>query len=174
MKKPIPFTEFQLDRIKRFFVAVTALSAKPEIRLNTKQAEKALKLIMDPIETPVETLPVVAILDAQIDLFIFLTAYRVRDRNCLTLFQFLLVIAVGIGGYAIYQKGLLLGLAVLISAFVAAFILNLVVTMFYVARGFSPLKYGLTHTEVYFALEEIIGDPRWQRDIEIIEKSGVA
>jgi hypothetical protein len=159
-------TQYQIERIKRFFTAVTALSAKPEIRLNPKQAKIALRVLMDPVKTPSAELPVVELLDAQATFFDHLSAYGERSRRSRRFFQSLLAISFGISCYMTYARGVATGLAFLIATFLIVFILNLVTVKFYVWRGFSPLKYGLTRTEVEFALDVILADQRWRHGID--------
>jgi len=159
------FTEFQRDRIKRFFLAVGVLSNSPEMRMNPGRAILVLKKSMDPVEMPPETLPDVPVLDAQASFFAFLSEYGRRDRVCRKTFGILLTIAFAIGAYEFYQSGILDGVVILGGALIGAFILNVLIMKIYVVRGFSPLQHGLTHTEVSFALDQIIADPQWQRNL---------
>ncbi|SRR6266540_2756051 len=159
------FTEFQRDRMKRFFLAVGVLSNKPEMRMNPRQAILVLKKSLDSVEMPPETLPDVPVLDAQASFFAFLSEYGRRDRVCRKIFGVLLTIACAIGAYEFYQDGILDGVVTLGGALISALILNVLIMKIYVVRGFSPLEHGLTHTEVTFALDEIITDPQWQRNL---------
>lgn len=157
------FTEFQQDRIKRFFLAVSVLAANPEMRMNSQEATRVLRVTSDRATTPPESLPSVPVLITEADFFVFIAQYGARDRACAKVFRILLTAAVAIGGYAFYAGGLAPGFMVLVGALVGAFILNLVVMRSYVVRGFSPMRYGLTPTEVHFALE-VVADPLWQRN----------
>jgi len=159
------FTEYQRDRIKRFFLAVSVLSNEPEMRMSPARAMLVLIKSMDPLQMPPETVPDVPVLDTQASFFAFLSNYAKRDRVCRIAFGVMLTIAIAISAYDFYQRGLLHGLAVLGAALIGAFILNLIMMKIYVVRGFSPLRFGLTHTEMEFALDVIVGDPQWQRDL---------
>ena len=160
-------TAYQIERIKRFFIAVTAISTNSEIRLNPNQAKIALEAFMDPIKTPVKELPVVDLLDTQVAFFKLLSAHSARNRGCEKFFRILLLTSFVIGCYAGYQNGITSGLFILVGCLIVSFILNLVVTKFYVWKDFNPLKYGLTRTEVQFVLDTIIADPKWPQNIEI-------
>ena len=58
------YSEFQQDRIKRFFLATSILAANPELRMNSQQATRVLLTTMDETATPRESLPQVTISEA--------------------------------------------------------------------------------------------------------------
>jgi hypothetical protein len=74
-------TDYQIERIKRFFTAVTALSTNSEIRLNPNQAKIALEAFMDPVKTPAKELPAVDLLDTQVAFFKLLSAHSARKKG---------------------------------------------------------------------------------------------
>ena len=156
------YSEFQQDRIKRFFLAVSVLAANPELRMNSQQATRLLVTTMDQTATPRESLPQVAVSEAQSDFFAFIAQYGAKDRACTKLFGLWIMVAFAIGAYSFYQGGLVFGVLVLVGALIGAFLLNLIIMKLYVIRDFSPTRYGLTPTEVNFALR-VVADPQWQR-----------
>lgn len=80
------------------------------------------------------------------------------------MFGVLVLVALGYGLRAVYEEGLLAGGRAAVVGLLAAYLLNLVFLKLYVVRGFSPLGVGLTHGEVRFALDDVIGSPRWQEE----------
>ena len=66
--------------------------------------------------------------------------------------------------YYWYAHGILAAIVAFVLGGISVFLLNLIVLSRYVWRGFSPLAWGLTHTEVQCALDSVIKDPRWQAD----------
>jgi hypothetical protein len=159
-------TDSQIEQIKRFFTAVTALSTNSEIRLNPNQAKIALEVFMDPIKTPAKELPAVDLLDTQVAFFKLLSAHSARKKGAKKFFMILLLTSFVIGCYVAYQSGIESSLFTLVGCLIISFIINFVVAKFYVWKDFSPLKYGLTHVEVQFALDAIIADPKWPQNIE--------
>jgi hypothetical protein len=160
----VEFSEFQIGRIKRFAFGVNCLMGlEPKERLDPRKAKTLLGIVLDTTKTPGEQIPDLDdVLDHWIQFFTVLADCNRRDKRAYRLFVVMLAAAVLLGAYYWFMDGILRGVVAMVLGWILAFVVQLIVSNRYVWRGFSPLSWGLTHTEVRFALDAVINDPRWQ------------
>lgn len=165
MQQALEFSQFQLGRIKRFAFGVNALMDQDSknVRLDPRKAMRVLELALDPAELPEEKIPdLSSVLNRWIQFFMVLQVCNSREKRAQRLFFVLLSAALLLGAYYWYTDGILRGVVALVLGLLSVFVINLFVSSRYVWRGFSPLAWGLTHTEVRFALDAVINDRNWQ------------
>jgi len=157
------FSEVQVDRVKRFAFGVNCLMGlDPKERHDSRKAKTLLRIVLDPAKTPIEQIPDLGdVLDRWIQLFTILVECNRRNKKAERLFFALLAAAFLLGVYYSFRIGILAGIVAFVLGFISVFVFNLIVSSRFVWRGFSPLAWGLTHTEVQFALDAVINDPEW-------------
>lgn len=163
--KPTPrLSEYQFGQVKRFALGVTVLIQEGwKVRLDRRKAKRILLNGLDPSNIPDDQIPDLDDVLAQhwTQFFTVLDECNSRDKKAWRLSAVLAAGAFVLALYYWYIHGILAGISTLVLAAMSVVIIHFIVAFFYVWRGFSPLAWGVTHTEAQFA-QAIINRPDWQ------------
>ncbi len=154
------FSEFQLDRIKRFALASQTLSY--DVAIATSQGQ-VNHLYLAAMTAATDDEPRTASMGAAIALFEDLSAYS-RKAKTITRLAFGLVLIVALCGIFLWTAVGAFPAAVAVGSIVVALLIG---NFVYGSRQLGRMAETHNHLateEIVFALNVIIADPEWQRD----------